>query len=97
MRKYIAFGVFLTQLSMGRLFTPILKSGIEIAAIIVIIGEIFFMLVYRNFDVSELKEIIHSTENKPELERRDTFVDEGNYVLLTDEKVMPEKKTVGKE
>ena len=54
-RKYIAFGVFITQLSMARLFTPIIKSGIEVAAWIVVFGEIFFMIVYRNFNVTELK------------------------------------------
>lgn len=84
MRKYIAFGVFLTQLSMGRLFTPIIKSGIEVASLIVIFGEIFFMIVYHNFDVSEIKEIIHNIEHKPTFERKDTFIEEGSYVLLTD-------------
>ena len=61
-KKYVAFGVFLTQLSMCRLFTPIIKSGIEVASIIVICGEIFFLIVYHYFDVKELKEIINNTE-----------------------------------
>ncbi len=81
-RKYIAFGVFITQLSMARLFTPIIKSGIEVAALIVVFGEIFFMIVYHNFDVSELKEIINNFDNKA---RRSTMVEEGEYLLLTDE------------
>jgi len=70
---------------MARLFTPIIKSGIEVAALIVVVGEIFFMIVYHNFDVSELKEIINSFDNKSKFERRSTIVEEGKYILLTDE------------
>jgi hypothetical protein len=47
---------------MSRLFTPIIKSGIEVASLIVICGEIFFLLVYHYFDVQELKDLIKNTE-----------------------------------
>jgi hypothetical protein len=55
---------------MARLFTPIIKSGIEVASLIVVFGEIFFMIVYHNFDVSELKEVINSFDNKSRFERK---------------------------
>jgi len=63
-KKYVAFGIFMTQLSMCRLFTPIIQSGIEVASLIVIFGEIFFLLVYHYFDVAELKEILRNPELK---------------------------------
>jgi len=47
---------------MANLFTSIIKSGLEVASYIVIFGEIFFVIVYRYFSVSELKELINSFE-----------------------------------
>ena len=47
---------------MCRLFTPIIRSGIEVASLIVIFGEIFFLLVYHYFNVQELKELINNPE-----------------------------------
>ncbi len=55
--QYLAFGIFLFQISMCGLFTSIIaKNNIAIASLIVVAGEILYMIVYRFFNTIELRE-----------------------------------------
>ena len=54
--KYTAFGVFCFQLSMCGLFTSIFGKDFVIASTILVGGEIFYMMVFRLFNINELKE-----------------------------------------
>lgn len=66
--KYMAFGIFLFQLSMCGLFNTIFttcteknnvcnkNSDLVIPSIIIVLGEILYMIVFRFFNTDELRE-----------------------------------------
>lgn len=54
--RYITFGLLLYQLIMCGLFTSIFGQDFTIASIILLVGEILYMFVFRLFSLSELRE-----------------------------------------
>jgi|LauGreDrversion4_2_1035121.scaffolds.fasta_scaffold136758_2 quinol-cytochrome oxidoreductase complex cytochrome b subunit len=56
-KRYIAFGIFLFQLSMCGIFTTIIKSeDLAIGSIIVVLGEVLYMIVFEVLTIEELKD-----------------------------------------
>lgn len=54
--RYCTFGLVLFQLIMCGLFTSIFGSDFIMASLILLVGEILYMVVFRLFSLSELRE-----------------------------------------
>ena len=63
-KSYVAFSIFMFQLSMCGLFTSLINAGdLGLASVIVVSGEALYMLVYKFFNTAELQEIFDGTKN----------------------------------
>jgi len=62
----MSFGIFLFQLSMCRMFISIIKGDLFVASLIVICGELFFLIFYQSFEIPDVKEILSLNEEEPE-------------------------------
>lgn len=54
--KYTAFGLFMFQLSMCGIFTSIFGRDFVIASLILVVGEILYMIVFKFYSTTELRE-----------------------------------------
>jgi hypothetical protein len=54
--KYTAFGLFLFQLSMCGIFTSIFGTDFVVASIILVFGELIYMIVFKFYNTTELRE-----------------------------------------
>ena len=53
--KYTAFGLILFQVIMLGLYSAIFGQDLIFGSLILIFGQIFYMVIFRFFDLSELK------------------------------------------
>ena len=68
-KNYLAFGIFLFQLSMCGLFTSVIESeDLKTGSVIVVLGEVLYMIVFRVFNVEELKESFYEILLEEEME-----------------------------
>lgn len=68
-KNYLAFGIFLFQLSMCGLFTSVIESeDLKTGSVIVVLGEVLYMIVFRVFNVEELKESFNEILLEEEME-----------------------------
>ena len=61
--RYSMFGLFLFQLMMFGLFTSIFGKEFIIASIILLIGELISLIVFKLLNVSDIKEIFSENFN----------------------------------
>jgi hypothetical protein len=54
--KYVAMGIFFFQICMFGLFSLIFSGDLVIASVIVVIGEIMYMIIFRFLNTAELSE-----------------------------------------
>ena len=66
--KYTTFGFLLFQLIMCGLFTSIFGQDFIAASAILLVGEIFYMIVFRLFSISELREAYKTVLEEMEYE-----------------------------
>ncbi|CDW80277.1 integral membrane protein [Stylonychia lemnae] len=69
--RYITFGLLLYQLIMFGLFTSIFGRDFTVASIILLVGEILYMIVFRIFSLSELREAFKQVLYEQEDEEED--------------------------
>lgn len=68
-KNYLAFGIFLFQLSMCGLFTSVIESeDLKTGSVIVVLGEVLYMIVFRVFNVEDLKESFNEILLEEEME-----------------------------
>jgi uncharacterized protein (DUF58 family) len=84
--KYIALSIFMFQLSMCGLFTSIINAGdLGLASLIVVLGELLYMLMFKFLSTAELEETFTSILD-------DVDYDENN-LSITNSKVQKLKGT----